>query len=155
MSSLPWWAGPGALQAPRFPTLLEQLSREGRLAWQTVLDVAADRHTAERAGKVLLLIRHKIAFHYDAEQIGLGFRRAFIDHQTNGPPMLSRGSSLVETRFYFADAAAQNYIYDKAQSDEVVEFFSGQGDLLVHVHHALFELVTRFIQVRGFAWRSP
>jgi hypothetical protein len=144
----------GVLSEPFFERLERQLSTGGREAWRTLRDIALDRSSADPLAKVLLLVRHKVAFHYDAEQIGLGFRYAFVSPKTHGEPLLCRGTSLAATRFCFADAAAQSYVAQKAQSAEAKEFLEGKSQLLHRLHHALFEIVTRFIQARGYAWRK-
>ncbi len=138
-----------------FSRLVGQLSREGRVAWIALRDVAFERPSADPLAKTLLLVRNKVAFHYDREQIGAGFRRAFIDPKTNyTDPMICRGVSLEESRFCFADAAAEAYVQDQDPDCVALSFLECKGALPRQLHHALFEIVTRFVQLRGGAWRA-
>lgn len=138
---------------PLFSAVLGQLSSRGKVAWQAVQDVAFERPSRDPLAKALLLVRNKVAFHYDGRQIGDGFRRAFIDPRTHGEPMLCRGVSLRETRFCFADAAAQAYVQKQYPDHLAQDFLECEGEFPRQLHHALFEIVTRFIQLRGCAWR--
>ena len=61
---------------------------------------------------------------------------------------------MLQTRFYFADAASNAYILSKAEGTRTYEFLQGEGALLESVNQALYEIVTRFIQIRS-AWSKP
>jgi hypothetical protein len=50
-----------------FQRLLHQLSTRGRSAWEAVAAASAGKNAGDPLARVLLLVRHKIAFHYDAE----------------------------------------------------------------------------------------
>jgi hypothetical protein len=61
---------------------------------------------------------------------------------------------MISSRFYFADAAALEYMKHVANGEEARAFLEWRSPLPQHVNLALYELVTRFIQLRGFAWRA-
>ena len=57
-------------------------------------------------------------------------------------------------RFFFADAAIEQYMVDLAGDPEIEELFSGRGQLLKDINQALFEIVSRFINARGFGFKE-
>jgi hypothetical protein len=140
------------VSAPPFQRLVRQLSRDGRMAWKGVVDVATARTSSNPLAKILVLVRNKVAFHYSPEELANGYRSAFVTNRTHGEPLLSRGRNLMSTRFYFADASVQAYMLDRAQDQTAMAFLLGSGPLLSQMNLALYELVTRFIQARGAAW---
>jgi len=137
-----------------FQKILRQISKVGKQAWAALYDVATNKKSNDPLAKALLIIRHKVAFHYDAEQLGRGYKAAFFDTSRYGEPLISRGSALLETLFYFADASSQEYILSKAKFDQVSKFLRCGGELLHSINQALFEVVTCFIQIRS-PWRKP
>jgi hypothetical protein len=141
------------LQEQTFSRVVSQLGKDAKLRWAAIVDVALGKKTGDQTAKKLAIIRNKIAFHYDTEEIGRGFRESFVGKGDRGrAPLLSRGGSLAGTRFYFADAAAQSCILPQGERSLNGDFFEG-GGLVGDVNVALYNIVTRFVQVRGYAWR--
>lgn len=141
------------LQEQTFRKVVSQLGKDAKLRWAAIVAVALGKKTGDETAKKLAIIRNKIAFHYDTAEIGRGFRESFLGKGDHGRrPLLSRGGSVAKTRFYFADAAAQACILPKGQRSLGDHFFEG-GGLVWDVNVALFNIVTRFVQVRGYAWR--
>jgi hypothetical protein len=103
---------------------------------------------------LLVRARNKIAFHYDAAEIAKGYVGAFLEPAVK-EPFVSRGPSMAVSRFYFADAAAAVYMRDVTDAATADEFFSAASPILNQINHALRELVTRFINARGYGWRTP
>ena len=147
-------ANSDAIAEPAFARVLRQMSKEGKKSWRALHDVATERPSNDPLANALLLIRNKVAFHYDSQQLGSGYRHAFFDASTFGEPLLSRGSSMSETRFYFADAASHAYILSKAKETRSYEVLIATGDLVRSINQALYEIVTRYIQLRS-AWSRP
>lgn len=141
------------MEEPLFDRVIRTMSKEGREAWRSLLDAAAGRGGNDPLARALLLVRNKVAFHYDARQLGAGYELAFGAHHPAREPMLCRGRSLLASRFCFADAAAQSYLFQKTQAGSAQELLDGASALSKQLHHALFEIATRFIQARRFAWR--
>ena len=102
---------------------------------------------------LLVRARNKVAFHYDADEIGKAYRSAFIE-KSDRAPYISRGPSMAHARFYFADAAAQMYIMEVTDGSTADQFLRAELPLFTQVNHALRELVTRFINARGYGFRS-
>jgi len=143
-------SGP-TISDPAFQRVLRQLSKEGKLAWKAIYDVGTNKPSNDRIAQALLFIRNKVAFHYDAKQLGRGYKSAFFELGIHGDPLISRGSKMYQTRFYFADASSEAYIFSQAKEDRIREFLVGEGELLYSINQALYEVVTRFIQMRS-AW---
>jgi len=137
------------LECASFHTLQKSLSKQGKQSWASLVSVATESSRPDSMAKVLIVIRNKVAFHYDPKQLSQGFASAFLSKSPYGKPLISRGSVMRDTRFYFADAAAQQYMRSKATQQPIIDFFSGQGDLIQNLNQAIFELVTRFINSRS------
>jgi len=83
-----------------------------------------------------------------------GYSRAFL-RGSKREPFVSRGQTLATSRFYFADAAAEDYLREVGDpaTDEV--FALGTLKLVRNVTFSIHEIVLTFITARGFAWREP
>lgn len=143
-----------AIESTAYKEIIRKLSTGGRNAWTSLYSVAINKPSSDDLAKALLIIRNKIAFHYDSGELGRGYAVTFLNGKTTKQPLVSRGSSLVETRFYFADAAAQSYFVSRTQASGAEDFFHGTSDFLQTINRALHEIVTRFINSRS-AWSSP
>jgi hypothetical protein len=145
-------SSPGVLAHPFFQSVVAGLDRRARDSWKSLVDVASGEGGTEPLAKALLLLRNKVAFHYDPKEVARGFRHAF-DRSTGRKPYVSRGNTLRATRYFFADAAAQAYLNTRVGDDGVTKFFQDTSTLLEALNLALGQLVENFIQRRGFAWR--
>jgi hypothetical protein len=101
--------------------LVESLEPMEREAWQ---ELEAAARPGSGHGKVLKYIRTKGAFHYDPDELMAGYRRQFVDdaktkpHPSNTSLQYSIGRSMAETRFYFADGAAQRLLLSRSIAGE-------------------------------------
>jgi len=143
-----------AINHDSFQRLLVTLSKDARNCWDELVLVANKRRTIKQFGKALLLVRHKIAFHYDANIISAGYRECFESHESERVPLISRGNTMHQTRFYFADAATQNYIQSMDEKCSSIDELNGNAEILYQVNLALYELVTKFPPLKGYAWRN-
>ncbi len=134
-----------------FRDIVRLLTPAGREAWETLEVVASGRWQDTPFSRVLFFLRNKIGYHYDAKELARGYKAAFGQSK---PPYLSRGSSMKSTRFYFADAAAEAYMLDKAKDPEVRDFLKSSHLFLDQINQALHEIVTRFVTYQGFGWRE-
>lgn len=57
------------LQHPFLVSVLKQLPRDARAAWQAVVAVASGGTPRGSLGKTLSVIRHNVSFHYDPERV--------------------------------------------------------------------------------------
>lgn len=142
------------VRSKQFQQLYKQLRFPSKESWDRIYGAAHSKPQSGTIGRALLLCRNKVGFHYDSGQIGKGYRNRFLRDQSSGPPVLSRGSSMRARRFFFADAAIEQYMVDLADDPEIEELFSGRGQLLEDINQALFEIVSRFINARGFGYRE-
>ena len=142
------------LQQPFFKSVIHQIDTPAKKAWDTVVAVALGNIPSDELGKSLLLVRNKISFHYDGKAIFIGYKHHFLksDH-LDERAFISRGNSMKESRFYFADAAALGYLRSIVGQEKIEELIIKIGDLLDPVNHSLMAIVNAYIQKRGFAYR--
>jgi hypothetical protein len=142
------------LQQPFFKSVIHQIDKPAKKAWDTVTVVALGNMPADALGKSLLLVRNKISFHYDGKAIFIGYKHHFLkSKQLDERAFISRGNSMEESRFYFADAAAQGYLRSIEGRDNIEEPIMKIAELLDPVNHSLLAIVDAYIQKRGFAYR--
>ena len=140
------------IESPCFQHICKQMHKNCRESWQVILKYAfggADKKTP--LGKALLMVRHKIANHYDKDELFKGYKRKFLS--TNNIPYISRGNMMCETRFYFADASAQEYYRSFQEKMMEGEFYNNLNLIITNINLALQNIVDTFIQKRS-AWRS-
>jgi hypothetical protein len=143
------------LSGQPFTRLVRTLPLNAREAWDSIVAASQSRPSSDPLAMLLVRARNKVAFHYDAEEIGRGYRAAFIDkHAKFSTPFISRGEAMADTRFYFIDAAAEVYMEDVTQGVVAAQFLDASLPLFNQVNHALREIVIRFLGLRGFGWRE-
>jgi hypothetical protein len=142
------------VKLPKFEALVKNLPAAAREAWFSVLAAAAEKPSSNPIAMLLVRARNKVAFHYDAEEIRRGYEHYFLG-QPSHEPYVSRGSSMAVARFYFVDAAAEAYMRNLIDTAAAEEFLTAATPLLHQINHPLRELVTRFVNARGFGWRTP
>ena len=104
-------------------------------------------------GKMFLRIRHKMTFHYDAKEIMRGYSNHFFNgEKIKEQAFISTGVNMAQSRYYFADAAVQNYINLILDGMEKQKFQQEIIDVMHKISEAFSQLVDRFIQKRGFAY---
>lgn len=139
---------------PFFDSVIMQIDKKGKDSWQTLVNISQGNEDPHKIAKMLLMIRNKISFHYDPKEISKGYKKYFCDTTNKKKAYISRGSTLKEERYYFADAAAQNYfysLYGELGPDKFVENVAG---VMSCIAPALSQIITRFIQKRGYGWKS-
>jgi hypothetical protein len=143
------------LDHPFLSKVIKQLHPNSRSAWQSLVNVAIDATPKDDLGRVLLLTRNKVVFHYDPNVICRGFRRQFLgDSRSQDRAIISRGLSMNASRFYFADAAVEGYFREMVGENEVGKLSLKVHEIVESLNFALLGLVDRFIQQRGFAYRN-
>ena len=137
-----------------FQKVLKQVAKTYREAWHSTVTAATSTSPqGDRFGRLIFFARNKVAFHYDQKAITKGYRQFFLE-RARGVPCISRGQAMKGTRFYFADAAAEEYLMHAAEAKDADEFFDAGWRVLPDIGHSLREIVMGFITVRGFAWRA-
>ena len=145
-----------AITHPFMRAVIQQLPQPARQGWDAVTAVALGATPGDPLGKRLLLIRNKVASHYDAKAILAGYNYHFFgaDRQDDRA-FISRGASMRSTWFYFADAAVTGYLRSIVGKDESQEILvMNIAELLRPVNRALMRIVETFVQRRGYAYRT-
>jgi len=140
------------IKSKSFHEIIRQLHTSDRKFWeiieQFVFDAAASNTPL---GKAILMIRHKIANHYDKDELFKGYHRKFI--ASNNNPIISRGNSMTEQRFYFADAAAQEYCLSHQEKVSSEVFQKNFRLIIDSLNASIKNIVETFIQKRS-VWRK-
>lgn len=150
-------AGRGEIiRSDMFVKLYLSLSKEDKAYWDALVQASLDESGEKTEfNGFLRTIRSKITFHYrDFTHLSEGYRRHFFDKDGNKTQdaFISRGSSMSEERFYFADAAIENAMKLMRDGKED-EFRRRTKEYSQHIGAAIRAVVTNFIQnVRGAAW---
>lgn len=140
---------------PFFKGVLRQIPREAREHWSSLVRVAEGKQIDSPVGKFALFIRNKLAFHYDPKEIFSGYSR-FFSSQSHGSEtaFISRGASMSQTRYFFADAAARGYLTRDIQDQKVEDLLMKVLDLMEGLNFSLMSIIHHFIQKRGIAYRT-
>lgn len=142
------------LKQPFFKSVVRQIDPSARKAWETVVAVALGSTPSDTLGKSLLLVRNKMSFHYDGKAIFIGYGHHFLKSEhLDERAYISRGNSMKESRFYFADAAAIGYLRSIVGRGNIEALITKIGDMLDPVNFSLMAIVNSYIQKRGFAYR--
>ncbi len=140
------------VESERFIEIIKHVRAQNRELWGIIIHYAnegADNKTP--LGKAFLMIRNKIASHYDKDKLFKGYRRKFIDIENK--PLISRGNQMSEQRFYFADAAAQEY-YRSLQEKVSADVFQNNFNLILDsINQSIKNIVETFIQMRS-GWQG-
>ncbi len=133
--------------------IVAQLGPKARAAWQSLVDSALG--TNGDTSKLLLRIRNNAGFHYDAKALGEGYQRQFRINAAAAPTegnlkaQYSYGPDMDGTRFFYADAAAQQLMmmigvqYGGTKADdEVVALAKEMND-------AIAPLIESFLSCRS------
>ena len=142
------------IESSEFIGLTKKLSLRARECWNAVVSIALERTTTHPMGKFLLFVRNKVAFHYDPKEIARGYKLAFIENDSDMIPYVSRGNSMPESRFYFADCAVEKYLLSGVDEEISRDFTTGRASLFDEVNIALYEIITKFVNHRKYAWRK-
>ena len=103
---------------------------------------------------MLLRIRNSAAFHYDAKTLRAGFKKQFLDDarvqptEANRAPQFSVGPDMDGTRFYYADAAAQQAISTIGLLFGAPETDRAVIELAAGFNEAVAPLIAAFIRQR-------
>ncbi|RYZ74566.1 MAG: hypothetical protein EOP09_00260 [Proteobacteria bacterium] len=105
------------IESSRFNELISKCSVETRKHWNGLVAVGLNRSNEDVRGSKKFLsalerIRSNTTYHYDQpKDLRNGFKAAFEPiHEIRGLPCSSLGSRMETSRFYFADAAAQELV---------------------------------------------
>lgn len=148
---------------PQFQLVLLKVPKPAREDWHDLLDAAFERTTNRNGlGNKLMLIRNNIAFHYDQSEKELvrSYHDFFSDKTRFGADhaYYSDGGTIQDTRFYYADAAIQQYMLKTANKEykkdfikDVVAYRALQTEtyaLVRKMNMVLANLLRQFVHIR-------
>ncbi len=140
------------LELKTYKSILKQLHPNCRHAWEIIVSVSLGGvKDKDPLGQALLRIRHKVANHYDKNELLKGYKRKFLSQKNI--PFISRGESMMKRRFYFADAAAQEYQRLYAERVEFDKFYEFINLIKNSINLSIQNIVETFIQKRS-GWRE-
>ena len=132
---------------------VQSMTRRTRESWAELLDMALNRRGDSPTLRAINRIRDKVIFHYDLKELERGYREHFSDPaKANVDAFISRGKTLENSRFYFADAAMNGYI--RSRYRDAPDFQTDVKEISEKANNVLHEFVERFIQRRGGAFRT-
>lgn len=134
--------------------LIHTLNKGARIAWQALVDASLKKVSTNKFSEVLMFIRNKITFHYDRKIVLKGFEHYINYGRVTREPFISRGYKMVQSRFYFADAAVESYLLSLSEFDNLDSFFEQVRDLLKNINNSIYDIVINFIQRRGGVFRQ-
>jgi hypothetical protein len=145
---------------PFFGKIARKLTRAGRESWSALTTAAEETTLKDKANespmvRALRFVRNQVSFHYDPANLHRGYDGAFLKPAEHREPLISRGGSLQRSRFYFADAAVEAFVREKDTDPAVSDFLRAKGEFIDQINQALYEIVVKFVELRGFAWRDP
>lgn len=144
----------GVLQNSFFQSVINQLDKVGSRSWKTLVAVSEGKEDSHKIAKTLLMIRNKIAFHYDPKEIFKGYKKLFLDTNTKKQTYISRGNILEGERYYFAEAGAQRYFQTFYEDIGEEKFLNEIRIVINSLAPALAQIIQKFIQKRGYGWRQ-
>ncbi len=134
---------------PLLQFLIRQMPPKSRAAWQSLVDTATGKLQTGPLAQAVIRIRQKVIFHYDSEEIFNGYKRHFFDGtRIKDQAYISRGNTMVESRFYFADAAAEGYLEIRSDQGRATELAESVIGAMRNANFAIMRLVNGFIQKR-------
>ncbi len=143
------------LEDPFLKEIIRCLNSKARKSWAELIEAALTNDASPRRSNPLYMIRNKLVFHYDPKELFEGYKKGFFKEGTKTEnACISRGDSLSEARFYFADKAVEGYIAKKLEIN-IESFFSSFGKTMQDINIALYSICELFIQKQGCGWKSP
>lgn len=143
------------IQHSFFGSVIKLLPSPARGSWEDLVAASLGTGTSSPMGRTLLMIRNKVAFHYDCKEIYRGYRRHFFRNDSSTEQaFVSRGNSMRRSRLYFADAAAEGYFQSQFDKTPVDQFMNSVIRITGDLNHAIMLIVDRFIQRRGYAYQD-
>jgi hypothetical protein len=131
--------------------IIKSMDSRSRRSWNDIVEAAFNKETKNNSLNPFYMIRTKIVFHYDKDELMSGFKRGFIGVKEK--PCISRGITMINSRFYFSDRAVEAYLRRRTDM-EPEEFLARLDKLNVDTTLSLINLCTSFIIKRGGIWKK-
>ena len=89
-----------------------------------MVDTSFEKYSDNKLAKDLMIVRNKISFHYDPKAISKGYDFFYKNIKKMVNAYISRGRNMSESRFYFADAAAESYMQFLYDTNDMQPFLN-------------------------------
>jgi hypothetical protein len=99
----------GILQDAALTTAIRKSGTESSTAWDDLVAVATNQHLTTDVRRSLRVARNRAAFHYDRARLWDSYKKYFVtgpQTQYTAAAFVSLGPKMEQTRFFYADAAA-------------------------------------------------
>jgi len=135
--------------------VIKSIKRDAKRSWESLVDTSFGKDTGmDKISKYLILVRNKMSFHYDPKIIINGYNYFYEKIKEMDKAYISRGNSMPESRFYFADASAESYMKSLYITDDTEAFFKSIRESFRELNIAICFIVNGFILKRGFGFRD-
>lgn len=151
----------GIFGNPQFVFALSKLGSNNRRRWKELVEVALDKGESNSDfRRTLNRVRSNVAFHYyESDKI---LRKGFVDRFEKTPKSHAYGNdfayfsiaeSMKDTRFYYADAAVQEFIKDQSKTDAIKEhadYYGAFSEVLESMNQTISALLGEYLNSRRF-----
>lgn len=144
----------GVLEDKFFKEVIKSINKDAKKSWQALVDTSFEKSSDNKLSKDLMFIRNKVSFHYDPKAINKGYKHFYKNIKKMDKAYISRGKNMPESRFYFADAAAESYMQSLYGADDMRFFFRSVGENLQKLNNTIWYIINNFIAKRGFGFKD-
>ena len=140
------------IESKDFLSLLEDLPPDAKKIWENLIDISHMKKVPDNpTNYALMMIRGKITYHYS--DAGKNLRKGYISrfHNKNKDKVLKNEAAyysledqLESTRFYYADAAAEEYMM--IISDGWTDYMHDINIMAETMNHALYWLMKIYLK---------
>ncbi|MEK7644926.1 MAG: hypothetical protein AAB391_01185 [Patescibacteria group bacterium] len=142
------------LNHPRFKLFEKQLDKKMKKPWSEILTITFSKDTSSQdfLSKVAR-VRGNIVFHYSKsrKEIPASFLKKFNEEKktsANQKAYYSIGSRMEDTRFYYCDAAVQEYLKEHLTIDPGQSHFSDIVAIVENMNQAIAGLLHQYISYK-------
>lgn len=137
-----------------FKGVIKSINKNAKKSWQALVDTSFEKYSDNKLAKDLMLIRNKVSFHYDPNAIYKGYEHFYIEIKKMDKAYISRGNNMPESRFYFADAAAESCMKSLYGADDMSLLAKSVGENLKKLNTTVWIIINNFIAKRGFGFKT-
>lgn len=133
------------IASPRFLLLLKKIDQKTQREWN---DLVNPEQAVSSAIPKIARIRSNIVFHFDhsTEELRRGFLRSFFSDQKklihHKHAYLSFGKDMKSTRFYFSDAAVDEYMKSLLSSEDIENI----GQVISNINSTIRDLLIVYVK---------
>lgn len=140
-----------------FKMLTQKMSSSKQNQWKEIVAIATEKSTeGSEFSKILTKIRHNAAYHYydSAKSLRKGFitrfhKREKTQKNKNEFAYYSLGTDMQHTRFFYADAAVQEYLFEiSADGTDTTKHQLKFSEIIESMNDTLTALLTAYLKNR-------